>query len=150
MKIQSNNDLTQRQRDIFILGYQMFDSKTFPFKDETQRRQLWKKHREDLLKAMHQPRTHGNFHEPFGNNLRPHEWWRVEAPEPRGVLNDAVRVDPANPSLFDKEPLLETDHEYLERLKLLSAEDLAYMESGSFKEDERRDLEYREYCKSNP
>ncbi len=108
------------------------------------------KHRAELMKAMHQPRIPGDFHAPFGSDLRPAEWFKVEAPEPRRILNDAVQVVSGNPNLFDNEPLLETDYEYLHRLNLLTDEDRKYMKSEDFKQNEKRTLDYREYCLRNP
>ena len=143
------NGLTQNQRDWFLMGYAHFALKV-PFRNDAQRAELWKKHRGELMKAMYQPRIHGDFHAPFGNDLRPAEWWRMDAPEPRGVLNDAVRVDPENPELFDKEPMLETDFEYLQRLGLLNDQDKEYTKTESFKADEKRAIEYREYCLTHP
>jgi hypothetical protein len=148
-KSKTVNGLTQNQRDWLLMGYAHFAIKV-PFRNDEQRTVLWKRHRDELMKSMFVPRIPGDFHSPFGNDLRPAEWWRLEAPEPRGVLNDAVRVDAANPEVFDKEPMLETDFEYLQRLGLLNDQDKAYMETECFKSDEKQAVEYREYCAAHP
>ena len=101
------------------------------------------------MQSMYLPREPG-FHSPLGNSLRPAEWFKVDAPELMRPLNDAVRVDLKNPNLFDKQPLMETDAEYLLRLELLTEKDRAYMETESFKAEERKALEFRKAMMVNP
>jgi hypothetical protein len=135
--------LSVEQRDFFLKGYSHFCIGD-PFKNKD-RLALWKKYRAELMRAMYETHIHGNFHDAVINDLRPYEWFRVEAPEPRGVLNDAKRIGPEDAGLFDKEPILETDYEYLQRLGLLNDEDRAYVQTEAFKEAEKYAIKLREY-----
>ncbi len=62
-----------------MLGY---GTRTFPFKDEEHRRQLWAEHREQLL-AYKFGFTMDEKLGPREPGTRPAAWWNYEAPGPR-------------------------------------------------------------------
>ena len=149
--------LTPAQESFFINGWVSpfwisSGEKEFPFRDEEERVKAWQRYKNALIKKMYEPRLNGSFRfaeVPMGNDLRPAEWFIREAPEEKRVLNGAVRVDPNNRGLFDREPLFETDFEFLSRLKMLTPEDEAYIQTEQFKEAEADAMEYRAYPLNN-
>ena len=152
-KIEENefHGLTLSQKTYFVLGY-TFDflgDKEFPFADEKERRSLWNECKSYVQREMYKPRVHGNFRNPNWNSLRPEEYWKFDAPEPRRVLNQAKRLHPEDPddSLWDSEPLEETDYEFLVRLNLLTSDEQNFI--GKYEKDfwraEKDDVDYREY-----
>ena len=136
--------LTLDEEGFFLNGWT--PSGKYPFKSETYRRELWKKHRERLMASMYEERNTREdayqFIEPQGISLRPREWFRTEAPKLKRILNDAVRIGDSD-HLFDKHPCLESDREFLERVSLLTEDDLKYIESEDFKKGEFEFLRYR-------
>ncbi len=144
LKTIKSQKIAKSEETFFLLGWVAPGEREFPFHSEKDRMEKWQKNREDLLAKMYLPRaTFEPFRGPSGNRLRPAEWWLRESSELKLILNDAKRLH--TPHLFNKEPLLETDKEYLERLGLLNDDDRKYIQTEDFKEAEKRDLEYRNY-----
>ena len=150
------NTLRADQETFFVFGYTWdhLGDKTFPFRSERDRDSTWQKYRTRIMAKMLLPRKEEFFPDrwrmPGGNSLRPKEWWLKEAPEPKQIVNGAIQVDPEHPHIFDRQPLCETDREYLQRLNLLTPKDLEYLETESFKQEEGKALEYRKYLMAKP
>lgn len=147
----SNNGrgLQPDQETFFIKGYTwiFLGDRKYPFKDEEERVSLYEKYREHLIKKMHLPRNasyfgNNDFRVPDSNRLRPQEWWRRDAPEPKRIFNDAELI---RFGFYSKQPALETDYEFLSRLNLLTDTDRTYIKISSFADEEERTIRYRNY-----
>jgi hypothetical protein len=145
------DQLMEARKTFFILGYTqewMGDPK-FPFESQQERRDLWNKYKTYIQKQMYAFRKHGNFRNPNWNSLRAEEYWKFDALSPRLVLNGAKRLNPedSDNDLWNSEPLLETDFEYLSRLNLLTPDDQNFIAKyeKEFWRAEKDDIDYREY-----
>ena len=143
------NQLSEGQSCYFLIGHtwEFMDHPEFPFVSQGEREVVWAKYRKHLIAKCHEPRVLKGFCDPGRNQLRPDEWWLVDAPEPRRVLNGAIELD--KNGTYDKEPVFESDGEFLARLNLLTSEDRAYMQTDCFKEAEKFDIDYRTYSDMN-
>lgn len=127
--------LTWGQISYFINGSTWtFLDKAFPFSSENERGTLWKSHKKEVIDFIYCEKKEfpNEWRCPDDSQLRPHEWWLRDAPEPRLFLNEA-------------HTLRETDAECLQRNDLLTDRDREKMATEAFQKAEAERIAYRSY-----
>jgi hypothetical protein len=142
-RIEDDREFTEGKRRHLLCGTDFFgEGYGDPNQPEVRKRMRedWFRHRASLMSEHQAPAYHDETGKPRyaigdGPGSRPHGWWMFEAKEPRRLISGSCkpltdRLWEGIPALYDfpdgREPEWETQLGYLERLNLLTPEEVRH------------------------